>query len=98
MFRRAFWSVVGVCAFLPGVATAQPMVGGGAGIGHHYPHGPRVAPAWGYYGLNSGPYVGYPPPGAPGYPAFGYSHGIHPPVPTYGPLPDIHVSGNLHRY
>src|SRR5262245_57519182 len=71
MFRRAFWSVVVGCVLLPGVALAQPVV-----VGHPYPHGPRVAPPWGYHNLNGGPFVGYPPPGTPGYPAFGYPHGF----------------------
>ena len=111
MFRSAFWSVVVMCVFLPGVASAQPTVGHG-----HYPYGPRVAPAWGYPGLDGGPFVGYPPPGTPGYPAFGYPHGFfgssggrigaagahglslhHPPVPTYGPLPAVHGNDDLHR-
>jgi uncharacterized protein (TIGR03000 family) len=63
------------CAVLSGVASAQPAADAGIVFGH-YPHGPRVAPPWGYPGLSGGPYVGYPPPGTPGYPAFGYPHGF----------------------
>ncbi len=113
MLRRARaigLAVVG-CALVPGAAQAQP----GAGIGHyryphtHYPHGPRVAPEWSYPGLAGGPYVGYPPPGAPGYPAWGYPHGFlsdsghahslhRPPVPVYGPLPEVFPGEKLHRH
>lgn len=79
MFRHAFGSAVGVCVLASGApAGDEPHVGLGLGVGHysyphtHYPHGPRVAPAWGYPGLAGGPYVGYPLPGAPGYPPLAY--------------------------
>src|SRR5436309_1568281 len=78
MLWRAFWSAVAVCVFLPGVARAQPDVGG---FGTHgYPYGPRVAPPWSYPGVYGGPFVGYAEPLTPrlsvgagyGYPGFGY--------------------------
>ncbi len=80
MLSRAFWSVVAVCAFLPGEGRAQPSIGIGVGVGHYgYPYGPRVAPAWGYPGLYGGPFVGYPTPltygGFSGYNALGYGYG-----------------------
>ena len=76
MMRRMMWSAVGVCVGLPVASAGEPHEG--LGVGHygyphvHYPHGPRVAPAWGYPGLAGGPYVGYPPIGSPGYPALAY--------------------------
>lgn len=84
MPRRAFWSAV-MCVSLPGVATAQRPPGEGIVFGH-YPHGPRVAPPWGYPGLSGGPYVGYPVPGTPGYPACGYPRNFFGPGDPGGPL------------
>ena len=68
MLRRAFWSAAVVCVSLPTAAQAQPSIRGYLAYARHdhYPHGPRVAPAWGYPGLPGGPFVGYPPPGTPG--------------------------------
>lgn len=76
--RRVMWSAVGLCVGLPAASAGEPHVGLGLGIGQysqprvHYPHGPRVAPAWSYPGLAGGPYVGYPPVGSPGYPPLAY--------------------------
>ncbi len=77
MLTRAVWSAVVVCVLLPGSANAQPHVGVGVGVGNFgYPYGPRVAPPWGYPGLDGGPFVGYPSPlrynsfGGYGYPGF----------------------------
>jgi uncharacterized protein (TIGR03000 family) len=74
------------------------------GPGHwHYtgwPHGPRTAPPWSYYGLAGGPFIDYPW-GSPGYPARAgafRSHGLSlhgPRVPVYGPVPSI--VGNDHH-
>jgi uncharacterized protein (TIGR03000 family) len=63
MFRRVFWSLLVVCVVLPATAQAQPIFGANPTVGYThngYPYGPRVAPPWGYYGLNGGPFVTYP--------------------------------------
>ena len=102
MLSRAFWSVVVVAAVVPGASRAQET--GPLGIFHNYgyPRGPRVAPAWGYPGLDGGPYVTYPtPPVYPGVHGYGLTrhpgHGdtsrpngvsLHgPAAPVYGPIP-----------
>jgi len=74
------------------------------GYWHHsgYPYGPRVAPAWGYYGLGGGPFVGYPG-GWWGYPAAAFdewTNGLSlygPPVPVYGPIPGVFGNNDLVR-
>ena len=101
MPSRAFWSVVVAGAVLPGAGRAQDA--GHAGVFHNYgyPHGPRVAPAWGYPNFDGGPFVTYPTPVYPGLLGYGLTrhtgHGdaarpngvslCGPAVPVYGPIP-----------
>jgi uncharacterized protein (TIGR03000 family) len=65
-----------------------------------WPYGPTVAPPWGYYGLEGGPFVGYPW-GWPYYSARAgqnWSNGLSlygPPVPVYGPVPGIIGNSDL---
>lgn len=60
MTVRTFCLAAAVCACVPAVGSAQHVHLAQKTTINGYPYGPRVAPPWGYPGLNGGPFVGYP--------------------------------------
>jgi len=106
LIRRQDWEAAGTHAPCPEPGLRRRCefgidAGPGKAQWHSgWPYGPTVAPPWGYYGLEGGPFVGYPW-GWPYYSARAgqnWSNGLSlygPPVPVYGPVPGIIGNGDL---